>query len=525
MIDLFIEQNAALFIKAHSEHIRENSPYRLDYSWDSIHIIDYIFQDSMSKQQSKEEIAEKILGLSCYLGICIYNVWSHIFEDSSVHFIYSEVNGSHAILKVQGGLYVVEGEISIDFFDVVLSAMQMRADKIEYVRGSYIPLGLEQYRFCYISHGILMGLSPFIKGTWEKVAEESLSLYLHKTINHVGLTALTNLKMRYPTKDRIIQESFFNPHLLLPPAGYTDTYVASRPTFHLAKKIAEYNLSKAEILEFGSILLESPSILQAVCGYVLLCSHDDEGIFLDILPEFAIHFPILAGQLKPAFDIYQEEVHKEENWPTLSKNNKYPEAVRRIKKEISVGINPLFFISEFDIIRDSVFRPYFESIDSYLIKEAFSLGNSLLTLDDCPPSVKIQHAWLALECNAPHVSEQIIKSLSQTSLSEDEKTMLLFLKIIIDPQVIDIEFASLPSILNSTCISQLHKKQLALICLGYIHKSIYKDMLLSLLSAHTACLSIPLVQAMKKYVPELEIPKKLRKAYWSKYYLLENNQT
>lgn len=521
MIDLFIEQNAALFVKTHNELLRENFPYKLDYTWDSINVIDFITQESLGIKQSNEDLAKKILGLSCYLSICMYNIWKVICKDSKISLVYSQKEGSEALLKMENGIYVNNSFIKIDFFEVTLKTLKMQLDKIEYTKGIFIPLGLEGNRFSYIMNGILMGISPFIKGGWEEVTEKELSLYLHEVSNLLSLNKLTSLKLKYPAKDNIIKEDIFNPHLVLPPLGYKDQFIGSRIAFKLAQSIKNLSLDKTEIIELSLILLESPSILEASMGYLILGAYNDHGTFNDTLSEFSITYPILSGQLKPAFELFCKEILEQPSWQELSKASKVREANIRLKKEIEMGINPLVFSNDLEIIHDKTFRPYFECIDKYLIKEAFTLGSNLITLNDCPQSLKIQHAWLALECNAPNISIECLGSLDQKKLSQEELLRLKFINIIIDPRLIDLDFNSVKEILANKDISLLHKKQFALICAAFLNNSNNKDLLIKLFLDNPEILSLPLMRIVKKHIGSIDLPKKTRKAYWSKYNALK----
>jgi len=134
--------------------------------------------------------------------------------------------------------------------------------------------------------------------------------------------------------------------------------------------------------------------------------------FKDILTEFYITYPLVAAQLKPAFEAFKELVGEADE----------------DKKSLSNEINlpSMIFCSNEDVLQEGRYKPYFMGIQNFLIFESYTQGQALVR--DKNISIILQQAYLAIELEQTEDAESLLLPLVKDTMNQKELEYLAYLE-------------------------------------------------------------------------------------------------
>jgi hypothetical protein len=267
MIDILVESQAAAFIKDNRPLLRDSLQEKLNFSWDSVFLLDYIFiKRTLEFKDNPNQVFEFLISLSSYLGICIYKVWEESLGAKPKLQI-TEKPKATIVIKLDQGSFVADEPISFDLLDNLNKFLQKDEP---YARNETLPYGLEKFKINYFAHGVVSGLNPNIKGTWKSLNINELQVVIRAVASEITEHVLIPLQLKNPDKTNYLSEGFYNPHLIFPPLGFNDNLLGLRPAYGIALTAKKNNVAREDLINLGSILIESPSILQAALGFIIL---------------------------------------------------------------------------------------------------------------------------------------------------------------------------------------------------------------------------------------------------------------
>ena len=426
MIDLLVETNSAKFIQKYRGKLRENIAMNLDQNWNSVNYLDFIFNERISKINDPDAKLTEVFELSCYLGICIYKIWARAFDTKpKLHII--EKPKACLELKLESGPYIEDTPISIDLY-TALSEILFKTSK--YTKNSEIPYGIENFKIQYLAQSIATGIAPGIKGPWNALSDRDLAPIFHTVGLEITKDTVIPLQLNYPEQTDYLSPEVFFPHLVIPPLGYDDDLLGARPIYGICKIALIAGLGKEELGKLATILIESPSILQASIGFIIL-ANTKPITHRNVLSEFALHFPTLTYRLKPAYNLFAKEFLKSEDWTMLGKMTGPEQLIKaqtRLQQDIDLGLMPIFHCPDLSLPFERKYRAYFELIDLFMADGAYERGKRF---KNPPTGIILQQAFLACHLNLNQEAKNLISEIELSSLSPKELSFLLYINFLI----------------------------------------------------------------------------------------------
>lgn len=462
MIDLLVESQAAEFIKTQRASLRDSLKLDLNFSINSIYLLDYIYEKNLILLgKDSLQFKEFILNLTSYIGITIYNYWEKAFQFKPKLQI-TELPKAGIQLKLEEGPMIVYEPVVVDLLSSINDFIN---NNKAFAYTEIIPLGLEKHKISYYSLGILFGISPYLKGSWSKFKKEELGIIFSLLCNTIYKDYVIDFNTKLSTKHQIL-EDLYNPHLIFPPLGFEDSIIGMRPTYALIKSVQRNNLRNEELIKIGATLIESYNILHASLGFIILANLKPLAFEL-MLTEFAMTYPILVNRLKAAYNLFSKEITKQADWTVLGKKNNIEDktnSIANLEKEIQFGLSPYINCPDLSLTQDKKFRLYFEAIDLGLIPEAIKIGE---TIESNNNSFLLQQSSNYLEVLDFKAVRKILSNIPLNNLTQKELENFLLVKGLLELRELkNIDINLLNTVISSKITPSIKIKKFILLYLS-----------------------------------------------------------
>lgn len=430
MIDQTVEDLAKEFAQKINRLAPPSFAYALDETIFSLNILDLYFDERLYCA-SKEEKLRDLLLASAYTGICLYKIFKS-FTDK-VKLTFSSSGSVKIILKISEGPYIFKEPVSINIVDIFLHTAIEPPDRISYIKEERLPMGMTYKRFSYAIAGILSGMHPLITGPWKNLSEEQLSPYLTYLCRTLSEQTSIVLLSRLPGLQDILGPEVFFPYLVFPPIGYLEDLYGARAGIAIAHTFKAMKNSTQSIKHLSSILLESPHPIHFSIGFIFAAALEikKESKSLYLLSELC---PLLASKLYPAIQLIRSHYERPQNWHDLAKDERYEEANLLLDHDTEIGLFPLLLCPDHSLTINPRYRLYFESICSFLLKEAHHIGRIFYQAIETPVSIRIQHAFICLSVGELDECRDILKDLNEMKRTSLEKIHSNFLESLVSGQ-------------------------------------------------------------------------------------------
>lgn len=392
MISASVQETATLFKERWHSYLKVSPSLVLDDSYLSLGVLDLLTFSLRLNRELSPQLDSVLKGVAAYLSVIVHNTWLAVTSDVEV------VNGDDGIcIEARGGEYINEGEdVQLYIEKDVRNLIAELPHRIPILHGFSRSIIFSSNIFSLFGCGMVMGLYPSIRGTWEFRDPQKHDECSGLLIKSLAKQAADSYKRIFPNEPLGQNEELYLCDLIYPPFFMDEPYPGVRSVTKLCEFFKDNKVTKEQILSLGYNLSFSPDEILSCIGLVLYSACVDSSLPPEIISCAEVKSDFM-GLLRGAMIYVRETLELGDDWIIEGIRSEKDEI--RFLVEADLGFIPWLYLDEARIkkdVKEGSLKEFLIALANFDDKEAIQKCNSLLENDPGDISLRIQRIRLEM---------------------------------------------------------------------------------------------------------------------------------
>ncbi len=425
MISEAVTQKANDFASVWNHVLMQFPRYRLDYSWESIGVVDLILSPLRNRLEIDEQEEFLLQGAAAYLGIIVYQCWETFPGPLELSLKEGDLARYELQLSAEGGPGLsAEQRVSIKLFTILRKLLHKPENPLPVYHGEPIPISPASNILSPFFAGVCSGLSPALQGPWKKKTPKELSEHVAATCIFGAKSMAERYMQLYPLDEYGADTDFYFSHLILPPAGTTEKYQAMEASAASFSRSRTLGLDDQQIVKLYENLSLSMDDLISKVGFSVVAAMSDS-VPTGILRSQVEIFDMRAAALRQAVLMVRRLRELEGNWLTLLELKEFKAAQHWADIDHQLGLTPLLAFPVLSYLEEAKLWPLFRILVSTSVLDAQKSLEVQAGLMSLPPALVAQQAKLAYMAGDLSQAEKLLATASNDAEQQDTETLFL----------------------------------------------------------------------------------------------------